>query len=228
MAKKKKVKGDYDFMSMAKTLQEGLRAGVPRPIPMPEDPNKMKKIMMVIDKKGITVQQYTAFEMYCRSAKLLETADALGLTANTILRWKRQDWWGSLQHEMLESYQGKFHLDMSEHVQLMADCAKNILDGTLKEPKLATAAVKIMDLFTKLGKRYGQKIVDPLQPNKADITIDNSVHEEKTLNINISEMAHKMTREELSAYSLTGKPPERLLEIAVDEEDLNEFDDVLG
>lgn len=179
----------------------------------PVDKDMLNRTMLIIEGKKITVKKYLIFEVYSKTGNMVKTAEICNVSESYIYKLKNEDWFGALQHEFIDSKQRYLHMELSEHVNLLRDSMIKIWKGEI-DPKLASAVVRSFEAYCKMGKLYGQKYVEPLISNKQEIKIDNSVTENKTLNINIQQAVENMSEDEINFYSKTGELPKAILEAA--------------
>jgi hypothetical protein len=180
-----------------------------------------KRVVMKVGSHDVTLREFKIFELYCKTNSYVKTAKEAGLATVTIYKMRNQEWWGELLKVFIESKQEQLHRHLAENIDVLGKGVVQIWDGTFSEPKLAGPLVKSMEVFAKLGKKYGSTYVDPLIQSKKELFEDNSINIQNTMHIDMREIFPMMTQAEIEDYPRTGKVPERFLKRAKEVEQGN-------
>jgi len=179
-----------------------------------------REVVMIVADHKITVQEFHIFQLYCQEKSYVKVSEKSGVSLQRIYRMKRQDWWGELLVTFLETKQTKLHIDLADKYDSLRDAVVSVWEGTIEDPKLAGPVVKSLDTISKLGRSHGKAYLEPLQQTKRDLFVDNSVHVDRSVKIDMSKHFHDMSDDEIDKYSKDGIVPERLTVVEADYEDI--------
>lgn len=148
----------------------------------------------------------------------LDTACKMcGYSRSTYYRLSKKDWWNKLLETYIVSAQDKLTISLSSLVNDMAKTTEEIIKGTFAEPRLASAAVKAIENFQKIGLKRGNVVVTPMTHSMRDLYLQNTtVNYKEEININqqVKELAVHMTPEEAHEWALNGIIPDRIIDMA--------------
>lgn len=180
-----------------------------------------KKVKFKVNGQSVTYKNWKIFEIYATTGNgsPKTTAEISGVSIAQVRRLREQDWWGQLTAEHIDSRQDWLFRELADNINTLSKAVVSIWDGTIQDPKLASAVVKSLETFNKMGKRHGKAFTEPLTKSSQDIYLeDHSVHNTQVNNINMAQVFPKMTGEEQCLYAKDGVIPARFIELNEAEE----------
>jgi len=143
------------------------------------------------------------------------------MSVSGVRKLMHKEWWGELTAELINSRQDWMFRKLADELPVLTEAIISIWDGTISEPKLASAIVKSLETFNKMGKRHGNAFTEPLTKSKQDLYLtDKSVHNTQINNINMADHFNSMTMDEITEYSRNGVVPARICQVVeVDDEE---------
>jgi len=190
---------------------------------------KDKKVVMKINQEQVTYKQFHIFETFCTTGNgsVKQTSEICSCSKSYVQALRNKDWWGELTAQAIDARQDWLFNQLSENVPKLASAIVSIWDGTIADPKLASAIVKSLETFNKMGKKHGKAFTEPLTQQRKDLyLVDNSTHNTQVNNINMTEYFQEMTIAEHADYSKTGVIPDRIVKLAGGDVEDTEFEEI--
>lgn len=177
--------------------------------PVPSEPARRndtatKRDLPTVAGHVLEPNEWTGFETYSDTGNMERAAEAAGVTAWTIWRWRGLEWWKELHRQFIQHRQEWFHQQMASKAEDILDGLFEVIDGDDKTDKTANARVQAAKLFMEAGS-------DPIINRRPEVQIQHNKFEHHgTLNIN---KVRELGRERiLEIVSGSVAPPKEVLD----------------
>ena len=162
-----------------------------------EEPLKNIKNFSIVAGQKVTKKDLDIFDLVIvENTNLLEASRQLDVDIQYIRKLKTKPWWVEMQSNMLESAQQEFATKLAMRGELIIEATTEILKGQRRDDKSTGSQVKLIELFTRIGK-------NPILQTNPNININ---HNTQNIHIEIDHEKLKGASEEVIHAIINGAP----------------------